>query len=157
MAHSSFSYNIENLKVMDIEGKEIVKFAFGTWYFDLYDPRSICKDQCARIHFQWIIRAFYWPVEDPRRNLYNAYKHCEPVSLVATSQATPQRATTLEETVEESSNPMHDKGKRKIVDSPGREQSCKMKEDPIMKATLVFEVKRKHSVTTLVKIPCNKS
>jgi len=29
-------YEIKNLKVVDVEGKEIVRFAFGTWNFNLY-------------------------------------------------------------------------------------------------------------------------
>lgn len=45
-------YEIKNLKVADTEGKEIEKFAFGNLEFNPYDPRNVCKDHCARIHYQ---------------------------------------------------------------------------------------------------------
>jgi len=44
---------------MDIEGKAIEKFAFGTQGFNPYDPHGICKDHCVRIHFQWLSRTFH--------------------------------------------------------------------------------------------------
>ncbi len=78
-------YEINNLKVMDTEGKEIVKFAFHTWYFNQYDPLRICKDHCTRIYFPLIGREFHWPEEDPWRNCYNAFRLREYVSLVGTS------------------------------------------------------------------------
>ena len=53
-------------------------------------------------------------------------------------------AVIMEKTIVEGINPMEDKGKRKIVDSPEGEQSCKMKSYPIiMKETLAVEEKRK--------------
>lgn len=82
-------YKINNLKVTDTEGKEIVKFAFGTRYFNLYDPYSTCKYHCARIHFHWINVAFHWLEEDPWSYCYNASKLCELASLAGTSWATP--------------------------------------------------------------------
>jgi len=44
-------YEINNLKVMDTKGKEILNFAFGTQDFNPYDPCSIFKNHCARINF----------------------------------------------------------------------------------------------------------
>lgn len=140
-------YKIKNLKFVDIEAKEIMKFEVDTNNFNLYDPRSICKDHCTRFYFPWIGMTFHWPEEDPWRYCYNSLRLSEPVSLEGTSQATPQTTTTLEVATVEGSNPVQDKGKRKTADSLEGESSCKMKVDPLlMKAALVVEEKRKQSL-----------
>ena len=77
---------IKNLKVADIEGKDIEKFAFGCLDFNPYDPRNVCKEQCARIYFQWPSEAFYRPKEGKMKNCYNTSKSRKPISSAGTSQ-----------------------------------------------------------------------
>lgn len=137
-------YDIKNLKVTDTKGKAIEKFAFDTQDFNPYDPHGICKNKCVRIHFQWLSRTFHWQEEDPSKNFYNASKTYELVNFARTSQVAPQKATTQEAVLAEGSNPVHDKGKRKVMHIPGGERSHKMKVNPIvMKVDLAIEAARK--------------
>lgn len=48
-------YKIKNFKVTDTEGKEILKFEFGTRDFNPYDPCGIYTEHCARIYFLWLV------------------------------------------------------------------------------------------------------
>ena len=77
-------YEIKKLKVVDTEGKEIEKFAFDHLKFNLFDPRNVCKDHYARIHFQWQSRTFYRPKEEEMKNSYNASKSCKLFSFAGT-------------------------------------------------------------------------
>ena len=52
-------YEINILKDVDVEAKEIVKFQFITKDFNLYDPHGIFQDQCMRIYFLWIHETFH--------------------------------------------------------------------------------------------------
>lgn len=58
------------MKFVDVEAKEIVRFEFGTKYFNPYDPHNICKDH--EILLSWISGAFHWLEEDPWRYCHNA-------------------------------------------------------------------------------------
>ena len=78
-------YMIKNLKVADTEGKEIKKFTFGNLDFNLYDPRYVCKENYAKVHFQWLGGTFYRPEEEMMKNCYNASKTRELVNFVGTS------------------------------------------------------------------------
>lgn len=140
-------YEIKNLKVSDIEGIVIERFVFGTRYFNLYNPRSICKDHCERIHFQWLSDTFHWPKEDRWRNCYNASKSYKTINLVGTSQFSLQQVSTPEVAPVVVCNPVHENGKRKAMHSPGGERILKMKEDTsIMKVALEVENNRKQRV-----------
>lgn len=87
-------YEINKLKVADAEGKEIVRFEFGTQDFNPYDPHGICKDHCTIVYFSWLSRAFHFPKEDPWRYCYNASRLYDLVSLAGTSQVAPQMTMT---------------------------------------------------------------
>lgn len=52
-------YEIKNLKDVDVEAKEILKFKFKTKYFILYDPHNICKNHYARLYYPWIHETFH--------------------------------------------------------------------------------------------------
>lgn len=114
-------YGINNLKIIDSEGKEIENFAFGTLDFNPYDPRGICRDHCVRIHFQWLSETFHWPNKDLWKDFYNASKSHKPVTSAGTSQVTVQKKSTREAVPEEGRNPAQDKDKRKVSYIPGGE------------------------------------
>lgn len=60
--------------------------------------------------------------------------------LAVHKETTSQRAATS--TTTEGSRPMHDKGKRKVVDNIEAEHNCKFKADPlVLRATLEIEAK----------------
>jgi len=79
------------LNVANTQGKEINKFAFGCLEFKSYDPRNICKQHFAKIHFQWPTDSFVRPEEEWMKNCYNAVNIHQQVIFVGTSQDNPKK------------------------------------------------------------------
>lgn len=77
---------------MDAEAKEILKFEFGTKYFNLFEPHGICKNHCAKVHYPWIHGTFHWHKKGPWRYYYNDSKPNEPVSIATTLKIALQEA-----------------------------------------------------------------
>lgn len=78
-------YEIRNLKVVETKGKEIDKFSFGHMEYHPYDPRSVWKKHCEKIHFTWPSETYSRPEEEMIKNYYNAYKPHAPVKFSSTS------------------------------------------------------------------------
>lgn len=78
-------YERKNMKVTDIEDKEIEKFTFCCLDYNLYDPMNICKQNCAKIHCSWPSETYSRPKKERIKNCYNASKFHEPVSSASTS------------------------------------------------------------------------
>ena len=122
------------MKEANAEAKNCKKFKFSIKSFDPYDPHCLCRDHYARVYYSWIHGACHWPEEDPWRYCYKSSRINEPFNMavewLATFKATtPQEATT---TTAARNKPVQFKGKRKIVESIGMEQSYKFKEDPLV-------------------------
>lgn len=52
-------YEINNLKDVDVEAKDIFRFRFNTKDINLYDPHGICKNHCVKVYYSWIHGTLY--------------------------------------------------------------------------------------------------
>ena len=102
-----------------------------------------------RVQFNWIYVAFHWVEEDPWRYFYSFFRPNELVGfaeewLEKKCEAASWRALVVAAVATEPSIPVHDKGKRNIVNRMEEEQSCKFQAYPFVeKETMAIEAKRK--------------
>lgn len=113
-------YEIHSLNHDEAEMEEFKRFTFGTRSFNPYHLHFLVENHFARVYHPWIHSACHWPKQDPWRYCYNYSWINELVRVVVEwlgvhKATTSQRAATS--TTIEGSRPVHDKGKRKVVDS----------------------------------------
>lgn len=145
MARSSL-YEVRNLKHAEIEMEEFKRFTFGTISFNMYDLHFLVNDHCTRVQHPWIHGACHWPQEDPWIYYYHFSRPNESIDIPVEwlekhREATSQRGQSSIAT--ESSRPVCDKRKIKVVDSTKEKQNCKFKENPlVLKEALEIKAKK---------------
>lgn len=87
---------MKNQKVDETKGTKLDKFIFGLMEYHLYDPRSVCKYHCAKIHFNWPSETYYRPKEETIKNYYNVSRPHTLVSQVGPLHVTLEHEDTLE-------------------------------------------------------------
>lgn len=138
------SYEIKNLKAAKAEVKELENLRFGMIDYHQHYPRGICKQHCAKLHFNWPCGTYSRLDEEKIKNYYSASRPDTPGDQAGPSHVASEQDTTLEARQREKSNPVSIKYKRKVSHNPIEEQSYKFKADPtILKAAMAEERKRK--------------